>query len=78
MIDVSLKGFYFSLDGLGSYTPRLANNNDYQLGNFENSGPKKPEAFAKKENATELIEDYLKPDSEDTTWSNELTSDIMF
>jgi len=67
--------FYFSIDGLSSYTPKVGNN-DYQLGTFDTSSSKKVEA--KKDSTSDIIEDYLKPDSETTTWSNELTSDIMF
>jgi len=62
-------------NGLSSYTPKVSNN-DYQLGTFDTSSSKKVET--KKESTSDIIEDYLKPDSETTTWSNELTSDIMF
>lgn len=68
--------YMFFVGGLGSYTPKLANN-DYQLGSFDPSPSKKHEAIVKKEN-NELIEDYLKPDSETTTWSNEIGADILF
>lgn len=66
--------YFYYKGGLSSYTSKLANN-DYQLGNFDAPSPKKTEI---KKSETELIEDYLKPDSEDTTWSNEITADILF
>ncbi len=69
---------YFHVAGLSSYTSKFANN-DYQLGSFETtSSPKKPEVAKKEKESDLIIEDYLKPNADDTTWSNEQNADILF
>ncbi|CAG7733614.1 unnamed protein product [Allacma fusca] len=65
--------------GLGSYTPSKLGNS-YQLGNYNDRVVVTKKPLEKKEdNSTELIEDYLKPDTGSTTWSNEIgAADILF
>ena len=83
-IDVYFLVFlFFSLAGLGSYTPSKMGNS-YQLGNFTNNRNvenKKSEnnRTHQDKNASEYIEDtVLKPDTTSTTWSNEMGADILF
>ncbi|ODM98933.1 hypothetical protein Ocin01_07744, partial [Orchesella cincta] len=68
---------------LGSYTPNGVGANTYQLGSYTtltfdgSSGHKKSNGKAEDEE-NEFIEDYLKPNTESTTWSNEMSADILF
>ncbi|CAL8126043.1 unnamed protein product [Orchesella dallaii] len=67
---------------LGSYTPKVGTNT-YQLGSYTtltldgSSGHKKSNGKQEDEE-NEFIEDYLKPNTESTTWSNEMSADILF
>lgn len=75
---------------LGSYTPKTGATNTYQLGSSYTTsafdgGPHTttPAQLKKKQedaatNEANYIEDYLKPNTESTTWSNEMSSDILF
>lgn len=76
MVDLS----YFAGE-LGSYTPSKVGNT-YQLGTYalDMSNKVSPKPDLKKQGAVEeyIIEDYLRPDHQSTTWSNEIGADILF
>jgi len=73
----------FLIGGLGSYTPSKVTSSLYQLGTYRenlvdvNNGKYDEKSSVKGEG--DIIEDYLKPDTESTTWSNEIgAADILF
>ena len=81
--------YEFFIGGLGSYTPSKVTAGLYQLGSYKenlvdtntNAGRKATASDLKNSNKNEgdTIEDYLKPDTESTTWSNEIgAADILF
>jgi len=50
----------------------------YQLGTYDVKKAVPPAPIKKHDDQDDLIEDYLRPDKESTTWSNEIGADILF
>ena len=68
--------------GLGSYTPSKASPGLYQLGTYKeklvDAGDGKKSEFSVSGDDNPA-EEYLRPDTEKTTWSNEIgAADILF